>query len=149
MKEYRIWASCLLAAALVGFGLTQLGGPDVAEASREESAASVQRFGMVIGIKPDQIEAYKKLHADDYPGVRDLLSKVHMQNFSIFLQELDDGKTYLFGYYEYVGDDFAADMKWLSAQPRNEEWLNVTDAMQIPLKGADGWKVMEEVYHND
>jgi hypothetical protein len=31
----------------------------------------VKRYGMVIGIKPEKIETYKRLHAG--PGVRDLL----------------------------------------------------------------------------
>ena len=43
-----------------------------------------KRIGMVIGIKPEFIERYKKLHGDDNPGVRDLLTTAHMENFSIF-----------------------------------------------------------------
>ena len=53
-----------------------------------------KRVGMVIGIKPDQIEAYKDLHAG--PGVRDLLRQAHIHNFSIYLRQLDDGKYYEF-----------------------------------------------------
>src|SRR5689334_5315708 len=55
----------------------------------------VRRVGMVIGIKPEKISAYKALHADSNSGVRDLLSKYHMRNFSIFLRELDNGRHYL------------------------------------------------------
>src|SRR6202023_1307383 len=65
-----------------------------------------QRIGMVIGIKPDQISAYEALHAASNAGVRDLLSKYHMHNFSIFIHQLDNGKYYLFGYYEYTGRDY-------------------------------------------
>ncbi|NQU26205.1 MAG: L-rhamnose mutarotase, partial [Candidatus Nealsonbacteria bacterium] len=60
----------------------------------------VKRVGMVIGLKSDVIDQYKRLHADDHPGVRDLLEKYHMHNFSIFLQKMPDGKWYEFGYYE-------------------------------------------------
>ena len=108
----------------------------------------VKRVGMVIGIRPDIIEEYKALHADSNPGVRDLLSKYHMHNFSIFLHEID-GKYYEFGYYEYTGDDYEGDMAKLSAEPRNKEWLSVCDPMQIPLKGYKSWAQMEEVYRND
>ena len=108
-----------------------------------------KRIGMVIGIKPDQIEAYKKVHAASNPGVRDLLQKANMSNFSIFIRKLDDGRYYLFNYYEYVGSDFEGDMAKLAAEPRNNEWLLVTDAMQIPLEGQKTWALMEEVYHND
>ena len=76
----------------------------------KESNPNVRRVGMVIGIKPDQISAYKALHAAANPGVRDLLTKYHMHNFSIYMHQLDDGKYYLFGYYEYTGSDYKGDM---------------------------------------
>jgi len=107
-----------------------------------------QRIGMVIGIKRDQISAYEALHAASNPGVRDLLQKYHMRNFSIFIAKLDDGKYYLFGYYEYTGTDYKADMAKLAAEPRNQKWLSVTDPMQIPLAGEQSWTIMKEVYHN-
>jgi L-rhamnose mutarotase len=106
-----------------------------------------KRVGMVVGLKVDQIEEYKRLHADGNPGVRDLLSKYHMHNFSIFLHQLD-GKWYEFGYYEYTGDDFEGDMAKLDAEPRNKEWLKVCDPMQVPLMGEKSWAKMESVYFN-
>ena len=107
----------------------------------------VKRVGMGIGIKPGKIEEYEKLHADDNPGVRDLLTKSHIENFSIFLHQFDNGKYFLFGYYEYTGDDFEADMAKLAQDERNIAWLNVCDPMQIPFEGKEGWSVMEQVYY--
>ena len=107
----------------------------------------VKRVGMVTGIRPEKIAEYKALHADSNAGVRDLLGKYHMHNFSIFLQEID-GKWFEFGYYEYTGKDFAADMAQLAKEPRNIEWLKVCDPMQLPLPGAKGWTEMERVYFN-
>lgn len=118
------------------------------EQTSVDKPQNIKRVGMVVGIDPDQIEEYKKLHADSNPGVRDLLTKYHMHNFSIFLQEID-GKWYEFGYYEYTGDDFEGDMAALAKEPRNIEWLKVCDPMQIPLPGADGWTEMERVYFNE
>ena len=80
---------------------------------------------MVVGIKPDKLEEYKRLHADSNAGVRDLLNKYHMHNFSIYLQQIE-GKWYEFGYYEYTGDDFDADMAKLDAEARliaADTWL--------------------------
>jgi L-rhamnose mutarotase len=91
-----------------------------------------KRVGMVIELRPEYIEKYKAVHADSNPGVRDLLNKYHMHNFTIFLQEID-GK----------------DMAKLDAEPRNKTWLTICDPMQKPLKGYDSWAVMEEVYRND
>jgi L-rhamnose mutarotase len=110
--------------------------------------SKVQRIGMVIGMRPDRITAYEAIHAASHHGVRDLLNKYHMHNFSIFLHQLDNGQYYLFGYYEYAGDDYKADMAKLAAEPRNQEWLSNTDAMQIPLPGEKSWSVMREVFFN-
>ena len=104
---------------------------------------------MAIGIKEERIEEYRAIHADGHPGVRDLLSNAGMRNFSIFLARLPDGKPYLFGYYEYHGDDYEADMASLAAEPRNGEWLAMTDPMQVPFPGESSWTIIEEVYHND
>lgn len=108
----------------------------------------VQRIGMVIGIHPDRIGAYEALHAASNPGVRDLLNKYHMHNFSIFIQQLENGKYYLFGYYEYTGMDYQRDMDALASEPRNQQWLSTTNPMQIPLPGEPFWSVMREVYYN-
>jgi L-rhamnose mutarotase len=107
-----------------------------------------KRVGMVIQLRPEKLEEYKRLHADSNPGVRDLLVKYHLRNFSIFLQQIE-GKWYEFGYYEYTGKDFDADMAKLDAEPRNTEWLKVCDPMQMPLPGAKGWTKMERVYFNE
>lgn len=117
-------------------------------AERPVSEPHVKRVGMVIGIKPDKISAYEALHAASNPGVRDLLEKYHMHNFSIFIHQLDNGQYYLFGYYDYTGSDYEGDMKKLSAEPRNQQWLSTTDPLQKPLPGEKSWSMMQEVYHN-
>jgi len=132
-----VWAALCGAAALFG-----------AEVHSKTEDQHVQRIGMVIGIKPDQMSAYEALHAASNAGVRDLLRKYHMHNFSIFVHKLGDGRYYLFGYYEYTGSDYKADMAKLAAEPRNQEWLSHTDPMQIPLAGEHSWAMMREVYHN-
>jgi L-rhamnose mutarotase len=71
-----------------------------------------------------------------------------MHNFSIYMSQLDDGKYYLFGHYEYTGTDNKADMEKLGAEPRNQKWLSVTGPMQVPLPGEQSWAMMKEVYHN-
>jgi L-rhamnose mutarotase len=129
-------AIALLAAMLIFFAVA---------CSRPQT----KRVGMVIGLKQDNITAYKALHAASNPGVRDLLRKYHMKNFSIYLRQLDDGNYYLFGYYEYDGNDYNGDMERLAAEKRNIEWLSTTDPMQIPLRGQKSWTQMEEVYHNE
>lgn len=112
-----------------------------------EKHHSIKRVGIVIGIRPEKIAEYKRLHADNNPGVRDLLDKYHMHNFSIFLRQID-GRWYEFGYYEYTGDDFDGDMARLAAEPRNQAWLKKCGPLQIPLKGEKTWATMERVFYN-
>ena len=107
----------------------------------------LKRVGMVVKLKPEYVEEYRRLHADGNPGVRDLLRKYHLENFNIFLHPIK-GEWFEFGYYEYSGSDFAGDMAALAQEPRNRAWLAVCDPMQAPLAGAGGWTEMERVYFN-
>jgi L-rhamnose mutarotase len=107
----------------------------------------IKRVGIVIKLKPECVAKYRKLHADSNPGVRDLLNKYHIENFSIFLRQIDD-EWFEFGYYEYTGVDFEADMAALAVEPRNQAWLKICDPMQLPLSGETGWAEMEQIYYN-
>ena len=107
----------------------------------------VKRVGMVVGIHPEKITEYKKLHADSNPGVRDILNKYHMHDFTIYLQKID-AKWYEFGCYEYTGSNFKEDMAAMAKEPRTIAWLKKCDPLQIPLPGAKGWTTMERVYFN-
>ena len=131
----RIVIAALLAGAAIGF---------YSYGQRSQPV----RTGMLIGIKPDRIAAYEALHAASNPGVRDLLDKYHMQNFSIYIQKMDENHYLEFAYYEYTGSDAKADAEALAKEPRNIKWLSQTDAMQIPLPGATGWTKMQEIFHN-
>ena len=106
-----------------------------------------KRVGMVVGIREEKIPLYKKLHTDCNPGVRDILNKYNMHNFSIYLQKIN-GRWYEFGYYEYTGHDFKADMDRMAKEPRTVEWLKMCDPMQLPLPGSKGWTIMNRVYYN-
>lgn len=115
----------------------------------EEKHINVKRVGMVVKIKKDMVDEYKKLHTDNNPGVRHLLTKYNMRNFSIFMVQLADGDWYEFGYYEYWGDDLEGDMAKLDAEPENAKWLELCDPMQEGiLPNQKGWKVMDRIYFN-
>lgn len=112
----------------------------------------MERYGWVIGVKDDKIDAYKKLHAAVWPDVLNMITQCHIENYSIYLRRLEDGRTYLFSYLEYTGDDFAADMARMAADPRTQAWWDVCKPCQEPLSDrADGawWADMEEVFHLD
>jgi L-rhamnose mutarotase len=106
---------------------------------------------MVIGLNPEKKDYYNKLHANPWPEINDMIKKCNIQRFSIYETEID-GKWYLFGYYEYVGDNFKADMEKMAADPKTQEWWKETAPCQIRLPGTpDGeqWLNITEVYHLD
>lgn len=112
----------------------------------------MKRYGMVIGLQPDKIEEYKKLHAAVWPDVLRMIQRCHIQNYSIYLHQLDDGRHYLFSYFEYVGTDFPADMAKMAADPTTQKWWDVCKPCQNPLRnraGNEWWANMEEVFHCD
>jgi L-rhamnose mutarotase len=109
-----------------------------------------QRYGSVIGVKENKLEEYKRLHADVWPGVLDMIGECNIRNYSIYLGQLDDGNYYLFSYFEYTGDDFEADMKKMAADPTTQRWWSVCEPCQIPQKNrkeGEWWMTMEEVFH--
>lgn len=107
----------------------------------------MRRFGQVIGLRPEAIEAYERLHAEPWPGVLAQIRRSNIRNYSIYR----DG-TRLFAYFEYVGDDFDADMAAMAGDPETQRWWARTDAMQEPLPDRDPgswWTSLHEVFHTD
>ena len=75
------------------------------------------------------------------------ISACNIRNYSIFRHG-----TQLFAYFDYVGDDFEADMATMAADPKTCEWWALTDPMQVPLETrAPGawWATMKEMFHTD
>lgn len=112
----------------------------------------MKRYGSVIEVREDKLEEYKKLHAAVWPGVLAMIARCNIRNYSIYLRKLPDGKYYLFSYFEYTGEDFAADGAKMAADPETQRWWDVCEPCQIPLPDrAEGewWADMEEVFHQD
>ncbi|MBI5831516.1 MAG: L-rhamnose mutarotase [Armatimonadetes bacterium] len=112
----------------------------------------MQRYGSIIGVKEDQIAEYKRLHAAVWPAVLAMIRECGIRNYSIYLRRLPDGQHYLFSYFEYVGDDFAADAAKMAADPTTQDWWAVCKPCQEPLPDrAEGewWAAADEVFHCD
>ncbi len=105
----------------------------------------MKRYGSVIKLRPHKQEEYLRLHAEPWPGVLATIRACNIRNYSIFLK---DGL--LFSTFEYVGDDFAADMARMAQDPTTREWWKLTDPCQEPLetrKPGEWWAFMDEVFH--
>jgi len=107
----------------------------------------MKRYGWVIRVKPEKFEEYKKIHANVWPEVSESIKKHNIRNYSIYHK---DG--FLFGYWEYIGENLEDDMKAMSKSPKYKEWLSVCDPMQEPLETrekGEWWARMDEVFHQD
>ena len=112
----------------------------------------MQRYGSVIGLSPEKADEYQSLHAAVWPDVLAMIRACHIRNYSIYLRRLGDGNLYLFSYFEYTGDDFAADMARMAADPTTQRWWEVCMPCQLPLADrgpGEWWASMEEVLHCD
>ncbi|WP_299776015.1 L-rhamnose mutarotase [uncultured Tateyamaria sp.] len=109
----------------------------------------MQRMGMMIGLEADRVAEYKRLHADVWPGVLEMITTCNIRNYSIFLKEPEN---VLFGYWEYHGDDFAADAEKMAADPETQRWWQECMPCQVPLETrneGEWWAMMDEVFHLD
>jgi L-rhamnose mutarotase len=109
----------------------------------------MQRMGMVIGIAPEHIAEYRRLHAAVWPAVLERIRLSNIRNYSIFLREPEN---LLFGYWEYHGTDFEADMAAIAADPETQRWWQVCGPCQRPLESrqpGEHWASMVSVFHVD
>jgi L-rhamnose mutarotase len=107
----------------------------------------MKRYGSVIGVRPEKLEEYKRLHAAVWPDVLKMIKDCNIRNYSIYFK---DG--YLFSYFEYVGSDFEGDMAKMAADATTQKWWAVCKPCQDPLrtrKPGEWWADMEEVFHCD
>ncbi len=107
----------------------------------------MQRYGMIIGIRPEKIDAYKILHTHVWPTVLAQISRSHIRNYTIYLREPEN---VLFSHFEYYGTDFNEDMTRMAADPETQSWWALCMPCQVPLatrKDGEHWTMMEEVFH--
>jgi L-rhamnose mutarotase/histidinol phosphatase-like PHP family hydrolase len=117
-----------------------------------KKVATMTRYGNVIGLHAEKLAEYTRLHAAVWPDVLKMIQQCNIRNYSIFLRRLPDGRHYLFSYFEYLGDDFDADMAKMAADPVTQRWWELCKPCQEPLADrgpGQWWASMEEVFHQD
>jgi L-rhamnose mutarotase len=108
---------------------------------------TIKRIGQVIGIKPEEIAEYERIHENIWPTVAATLKRTNIQNYSIFRYE-----NLLFAYMEYTGTDYEADMALIAADPETQNWWKITAPMQVQVPEAlDGewWHTLHQNFHLD
>lgn len=117
------------------------------EAPRCVMILDMRRYGMILRLRPEAEASYREYHRAVWPDVLQTITACNIRNYTIFLR---DGC--LFAYFEYVGQDYAADMRKMAADPATQCWWSIMEPMQEPLANrAEGewWAAMEEVFHHD
>jgi L-rhamnose mutarotase len=107
----------------------------------------MKRYGSVIGLRPEKLEEYKKLHAAVWPSILKTINECNIRNYSIYYK---DGL--LFSYYEYIGNNYEADMARMAADSETQRWWEICEPCQKPLetrKEGEWWAGMEEFFHLD
>lgn len=107
----------------------------------------MRRFGQTIRLIPDKADSYIKYHGDVWPGVLKMIKSCNISNYSIFIKDY-----VLFAYFEYVGNDFKADMERMAAHKETQKWWDVVKPLMEPIetrKSGEFWADMEEIFHLD
>ena len=107
----------------------------------------MKRYASVIGLRPEKVKEYKKLHSAVWPDVLKMIKECNIKNYSIYYR---DGL--LFSYFEYTGSNYDADMAKMAADPTTQKWWDVCKPCQKPLENRredEWWSDAEEVFHCD
>ena len=105
------------------------------------------RYGMAARLRPEKRAEYLELHANAWPGVEAMITECNIRNFTIYV--LGD---VIFGYFEYVGNDYEADQAKMAADPVTQEWWARTGPCQLPFEpdsDLPNWQIMDEAWHLD
>lgn len=78
-------------------------------------------FGQIGRLKPEKIEEYEALHAAPWLEVLQTIHDCNLRNYSIFRE----GEQ-VFAYFEYVGENYAADMAKMERDEATQRWWTHT-----------------------
>ncbi len=121
--------------------------PERVQDNGQAPGLAARRFGQVLSITSEHIEEYERLHQAVWPTVLATIHACNIRNYSIFRYE-----HLLFAYFEYVGDDYEADMAKMAGDPTMQEWWSVCEPLQDPLPQripGEWWMTLHEVFHTE
>ena len=78
-------------------------------------------FGQIGRLKREKIDEYIKLHSAVWPEVLETIKACNMRNYSIFIRD-----DVVFGYFEYIGTDYEADMQKMADDSITQKWWGLT-----------------------
>ena len=106
---------------------------------------SIERYAMAIRLKDEKKDFYLKNHQNVWPEVLSELKKIKIKNYSIFLKE-----DFMFGYLEYEGNNFDADMAEMQKIPIVDKWTKLMVDCFNPFPNNEknnSWVMMDEIFY--
>lgn len=103
----------------------------------------MRRFIMYSELKPEKREEYIELHANTWPEILEIITKCNIRNYSISIRGNE-----LYTYYEYVGEDYDADMAYMDAQPIMLEWWKHTKPCFKHHDKGEYYEDLQEIFYN-
>lgn len=82
----------------------------------------MKRIAQVIRVRPEKLGVYRQLHLNPWKAVAEEISACNIRNYSIYLYG-----DVLFSYFEYVGQDYEADMRKMAEHEQTRLWWSLTD----------------------
>ena len=102
-------------------------------------------FGQLGRLKQEKIHEYDELHANPWPGVLKTIHECNLRNYSIFRHE-----DMVFAYFEYIGEDFDADMAKMELCEETQRWWTHTKPCFVKysiLPEFEFYADMKQIFH--
>ena len=100
------------------------------------------RFGQIGKLKKEKIDEYVELHANTWPGVLKTISECNLQNYSIFLHG-----DLVFSYFEYVGEDYDADMRKMGETAVQQRWWQYSKPCFLYHEDGVYYDELKEIFY--
>lgn len=106
----------------------------------------MMRVSSMVRLREETVAEYIRLHTAVWPEVLERIQEANMTNYSIFV-----GDSWLVVYFEYVGEDYDADMATMAADATVQRWWDLTRpfAIEAPSSADGRWPPLVEVFHLD
>lgn len=102
----------------------------------------MKRFCQRGYLKLEKIEEYRTLHAAVWPGVLKTIHDCNLRNYSIAIMG-----DMVISYFEYVGEDYEADMRKMAADPVTQEWWAHTHPCFARHEEGVYYEDLEEIFY--
>ena len=93
-------------------------------------------------LKPEKIGEYVELHKNPWPEILQIISECNITNYSISIRGDE-----LYTYYEYVGDDYDADMAKMESKSIMQEWWKHTKPCFLYHDRGEYYEDLEEIFY--